>query len=73
MITCDEPGHSQSSLSLIECQNKAESVGAKYIYWQSPDERAAGQWCHVYSSCDSTKTPSISGTNYELKAARKIK
>merc|ERR1712226_1734509 len=47
---------------------KAEGYGiANYIFWQSATERPAGTpLCHVYKSCEVTRTPSLPGTNYEF-------
>ena len=56
------------SIELAACKEKAEGYGiANYIFWQSATERPAGTpLCHVYKSCEVTRTPSLPGTNYEF-------
>ena len=56
------------SIELAACKEKAEGYGiANYIFWQSATERPAGTpLCHVYKSCEVTRTSSLPGTNYEF-------
>ena len=59
--------YSQSSLSLDECQSEAESLGYTFIYFQRADERPQNKdFCHIYWSCDTTRIPAETGTNYQL-------
>ena len=52
--------YSEAALSLNECQSMAETIGCQFIFFQSKDD-----WCQMYKSCDTTSSPSKTGTNYE--------
>ena len=55
----------QDALDLAACKTKAEEYGnANFIYFQSLSVRPAGILCHIYTSCENTRVPSLPGTNY---------
>ena len=75
--TCstDERIYQGNCLGLEECKEEAKEQrkdhpNANFIYFQSADNRVGqntpGAWCHIYTSCEQTRVPSIAGTNYEL-------
>ena len=52
--------------TLDECKAEAIELEGSYIYWQSnADRNNNGALCHIYTSCDTTRTPAMEGTNYE--------
>lgn len=65
-LTCSfEYQRLEDSLSLEACKRKAEYLEYKYIYYQNETHRPAGEWCHIYISCDKTRFPGIQGITYE--------
>ena len=75
--TCstDERIYQGSCLGLEDCKEEAKEQrrdypNANFIFFQSADDRVGqntlGAWCHIYKSCEQTRVPSISGTNYEF-------
>lgn len=69
LITCSNDNgarYSESALSLDACKSLAESLGYRYIYFQGLDCRPQGIWCHIYISCEFTRTPNTCGTTYEF-------
>ena len=57
--------YSESALSLSVCQSTAQGLGYRFIYYQSQACRPAGEWCHIYISCGTTRVPNTCGTNYQ--------
>ena len=51
-----------------KAEEKAEGYGyANFIFWQSENDRTSGTpLCHIYKSCEATRTPATTGTNYEF-------
>lgn len=54
----------QKEFTLEGCKAKAEENGFHYIFWQPVEIRDEGDWCHIYKTCDETRTPSTGGINY---------
>ena len=48
--------------TLEECKAEAIEQGCRYIYFQ---DLSKGQYCHIYESCENTRSPADEGTNYD--------